>query len=889
MIAPSTRTLEDAAFQQRVSRVMEKAQQVLDSSKAPALPSEAAHAYKDKFFMVERVVNSGLEAVKNVLVAMGMETELIAEAKDWAKTGSMVTLQFEAETICTFVRTVQRKEDADTEHVVKGAKGLIFNSKNVTTITEHIWQLEHNFRLLVFRGNDEANGIVLQERTGSMQYKTSGKQKVQPFPERKLFDKVTTPIAEVLVLLGRNEHKFTIDRTHPKCFTPRRNEDSTNFVENLERISMFGRKVLNHFRNQVLRVQASSVDDSGQISSDVVDIDVVAPLIPFMKDEDSGELLGKSDVAKLLSAYNADLQAALRQVAAAVPSPDSRESKLFSSQEAVVTALAAQLGFLLAEIKGGMQLIEDMLRRQLVDAIGKEVTLDGIESYMHFLYLKTMPKGAYNPFCYDIKRHGFSPEGTLSIEAEAVPGSDRSNSSICTFSTKKEGDAAPEMSFKLSASTSVTLQGPQILHGYLAHKFSFEEVRQVNLIARARQFSTFVLLVGRISSKNTMDPKHAIILQNKDHVVIPILLKPMPSAQAFRDAIESLSPEQQEFAKAFREMQLESSVFAVAVVEVKPQLEMLLNLPGGSLTKEIKLTQDLIKLFIEFQVPSDLVTYDGEEAAPDKEKIAAVRGHANAVLDMIKAEREEELELEKKRLEDFKAQQRNIEALEDDNMLEECEEVIAPPLRPRMMRKKSGKRFSRAMKMVSHSAPMMASAAMMAPAALGGAAPEILGMNTEAQPQQLPLSASEGQQEPPHPSDKGRTASDGELDYTMVPKELDAAFESDPDGASCLPTKLQVADTWKLSRFRNLLAREPKTETLVEGDLSTKRNEAMDLLDALSRSGELPLGEAQLHVVVATTQSFDDTVMDCIVQSNENPINRIEHTADTIYTVLNKH
>ena len=34
--------------------------------------------------------------------------------------------------------------------------------------------------------------------------------------------------------------------------------------------------------------------------------------------------------------------------------------------------------------------------------------------------------------------------------------------------------------------------------------------------------------------------------------------------QAFRDAIESLSPEQQRFAKAFREMQLASSVPSVA-------------------------------------------------------------------------------------------------------------------------------------------------------------------------------------------------------------------------------------------------------------------------------------------------------------------------------------
>jgi hypothetical protein len=37
----------------------------------------------------------------------------------------------------------------------------------------------------------------------------------------------------------------------------------------------------------------------------------------------------------------------------------------------------------------------------------------------------------------------------------------------------------------------------------------------------------------------------------------------------------------------------------------------LLKLPDDSLTKEIKLTQDLMTLFIKYQIPSDLLSYDG--------------------------------------------------------------------------------------------------------------------------------------------------------------------------------------------------------------------------------------------------------------------------------------
>ena len=58
------------------------------------------------------------------------------------------------------------------------------------------------------------------------------------------------------------------------------------------------------------------------------------------------------------------------------------------------------------------------------------------------------------------------------------------------------------------------------------------------------------------------------------------MLETIPTPAEFRDAIESLSPEQQRFAKAYRGMQLASTLFAVAVVQIKPQLERLLGLPN---------------------------------------------------------------------------------------------------------------------------------------------------------------------------------------------------------------------------------------------------------------------------------------------------------------------
>ena len=130
-----------------------------------------------------------------------------------------------------------------------------------------------------------------------------------------------------------------------------------------------------------------------------------------------------------------------------------------------------------------------------------------------------------------------------------------------------------------------------------------------------------IVLVGRVVSSTTFDPKQAFIVQNKagaqradetlsfasghveDELSIGLELSTIPTArdsrarasrvrtslpcsgeltpffcasfpsEEFRDAIESLSPEQQRFAKAIRSMQLESTLFGLVIVHIKPQLE----------------------------------------------------------------------------------------------------------------------------------------------------------------------------------------------------------------------------------------------------------------------------------------------------------------------------
>ncbi|CAM9610981.1 unnamed protein product, partial [Choristocarpus tenellus] len=150
--------------------------------------------------------------------------------------------------------------------------------------------------------------------------------------------------------------------------------------------------------------------------------------------------------------------------------------------------------------------------------------------------------------------------------------------------------------------------------------------------------------VGKIAAADLFEPLDAIIVKDKDEVVIPLLMNPLPTPKEFRDSIQSLSPEQQRFAKAFRAMQLESTLFGVLVIQIKPQMETLLRLPPGALTKEIQLTQDLMQLFIEYQVPSDLLTFDGHEGSSLEDKLLTVKGHVTNLQATIQKQKQQELD-----------------------------------------------------------------------------------------------------------------------------------------------------------------------------------------------------------------------------------------------------
>ena len=67
-----------------------------------------------------------------------------------------------------------------------------------------------------------------------------------------------------------------------------------------------------------------------------------------------------------------------------------------------------------------------------------------------------------------------------------------------------------------------------------------------------------------------------------------------------------------------------------------------------------------------------------------------------------------------------------------------------------------------------------------------------------------------------------------------------------------------------------------------------RKAQAFDLLDALSRSGELPLEHASMHIVIAATHCFDQSLVDTVIQGNVNPVEKAERSTLIVAGVIHR-
>jgi hypothetical protein len=667
---------------------------------------------------------------------------------------------------------------------------------------------------------------------------------------------------------------------------------------------------------------ANIIPDGGSSSqassslSTINDDAILCPIIPLLE---KNSILDMGDVGEFLTEQSRAIDEMIDHLSKSYP--PKRMIKLISITEATIIFICKHMETLATQYLDSIDYIEYMLKEQLTQAIGKEIGSKEFEQFVRFHNRKLFALN-YRPntFSYAIRRPGFYPDGILTIESKIASSDQPTALSTTTMSSPEpietytrcvSGNDSPSIFIPINAATAIEMTGDRYLHGWMQHRFKskYAGKPEFNIACRSRQFCCFILIIGTMSGYDTFEPKDAIVIQNKDEVFIPLLTNVLPSVKEFNDAIASLSPEQQAFAKAFRSMQLESSVFAVCVIQLKPQLEKLLGLPDCSLTKEIQLTQDLLSLFVDYQIPSDLLSLplasttttsntSSTDTMSTADKVSSVRGYVNAVMDVIASSKEKQLKEEEMRSDMRHELKSNSNSNDESETIEASERPLDGSTVGRSRR-------SRKMCMNVTSGPQPATGPMMA---MMTCAP------TQQQPQSTPSSSNPSvsaktkatitkgsssrhltktqQNQLSSESEKqrlaaaktnnvGQTSSSlvvGE-DFTLIPKLLDAKLEKiDTDGSLRSTIIKAGTSNWKRMRQSNLLV-PPTLSTLSTDDIEQEKKKAFDLLDAISRSGTLAVDCSELHIVVGVSHCFENDIMGSVVQDNVNPIEKVERSS----------
>lgn len=470
-------------------------------------------SYEDNFALCEFFSNFSICLWNFAFASLGIER----------KDRQTRVLRFKVQETCNFVREeVKEMETSETSFF-----GLI-NDKVVTSVPVYVWKFSFAYDFGSFCHGE-----------GSFEIRTGTKE--APFPEVSIRDNEDLDCG-FLFKNDDGDPNFRIDRQDEKCFTPVRNgqvEELNKFRVSFEN---WLSRVQEYFRNHLFK--AYPQDD-----------------VVILGEHES---FGATDCLVRQWFLNRDLVT----LDAIMEALDSRKMKIneVMSQEFPVFEQETKIDFVLsylldvcAKHEEGMRIFEAVLRRNVIQAIGKVVKPKDFSDYMLFhnrIHLKA--PFLQKAFVFPVRRNGgfYDTEGTVSLTSH------RHKDPLFTHCSKLNGKQ--KWRFSLSSAAEVNVNADIYLHGCIKHQFKQQD-DSLDLKIRAKQFSNFLVLIGRVNQGCRFDPQHGIIVQNKDVVDVFLELETFPSAKEFRDAIESLSEEQKSFAKMYRGLQLSSTLFGVMV------------------------------------------------------------------------------------------------------------------------------------------------------------------------------------------------------------------------------------------------------------------------------------------------------------------------------------
>lgn len=430
---------------------------ILGNEKAQQLssPEQAPHSYQDKYALAEQLTNCIGAAALNSLIEIGITPPILEQLVIFSRQ-SAITLRLDATHNCKFIKEQDRTEDSPHQIQTEVSQSIFagkVTTKVVTKITEYFYKYSVNYRLSAIVGVGEtiAENIVIRSRSSNQEVVTRSKE--SPFPETETF-KHDLEIHQLLSMLdGSSNINFSINRMHKQCFTPVRNPDVQKVVVFFHKMYKWLQKLERYFTVTVTaaisRPVAFNVDEVSKAARDIF-----IPLVPLFRvapdtgdasavavvkdaagdstvapvstttsssavavevDQGAGPNLSSEDVSLLLQEHQRSLTKQLMSLQKIFTSFDNPTNNLFSVAEAQLSVLCMHLQLSIAAYIKLIRFVEDLIRSQLIRALGREVSPIDFQLYMSFHYRKLYrPEYQPVPFSYAVRR---SPLHTPEVQS----------------------------------------------------------------------------------------------------------------------------------------------------------------------------------------------------------------------------------------------------------------------------------------------------------------------------------------------------------------------------------------------------------------------------------------------------------------------------------------
>ena len=859
--------LHALTFPQRVDKACKTVKSILDVARN----AEGNKSYDNLFNTADLTVLTALNVLIQIFEKLGLSEDTLTQLKEWSLAQRTVTLTFECRETCIYARTDDREEDVGAKRLIETTDSEFGASKTtckmVANVIEHFWTMEAEWTLSAVAGGvstADNKPIVLLRHKGTYEMKTLGPTKRSPRPATTLHPPIELQVCFLLKCFEDTSIKFAIDRGASDCRTPRRNKQVEDAIHWFHELHTWACSV-RHLLDNMCSVDPAFVENNRSIQAFYQNL--FSPVLAMYSLE-SDQTDAANTQCRLVHEYLTQFNGKVAEIAELFPVANETSEPLVTANQVGTMALLHAAANVCQDSADALDEIEGRLFKHIQDAIGKEqITSHEFTAYMNY-HNGHYYKKDYRPqsFSYKIGRKNSCPEGMLSIRH--TNGSASHIKSFCSSVPRNVGGRqdASVMRFALDGETKVSFSGTRYIHAANIYTPSDANPYSLQLEAKAHQFSSFVLIVGRIASTEVFEPTAAIIVKDNDDLKIPLMLQTIPTRKKFRDAIESLSPEQQRFCEAFRSMQLASTLFGVLVIQIKPALEKVLHLPDDSLTKEIQLSRDVMDMFTKWQIPSDLISckksnaHENSSNVPHEiksKKIAEVTKNVKVLKDMIEAEKQEELH----------HTQQNTALLaavppqpffkpDSDSWMDDDSMVDNQP----KWRSMSVSIFHEDYADVSFPC---------APETQHGASEEVQSDSTK----------TTLYEHPEHGADDEHAGHD----FTTLPSELDRrCAEHD---STLKPTMIELGDEWSLKYQTGILG--PTSEKNIPEDAQReKMQEAFSLLNALTRSGEIPITDAALHIMVVSTHPVAADMIGTVARENRNPIKQAKRDDEILANVI---